>query len=200
MESVMKRCAAIALFVLLVPALGIAQKSKKHNDAPPVFETAHSVFVEAESGDFWSPSVSAPDRQAIADVQDALRSWNRYTLAVHPEQADVILVVHRGRAGNPNDQNSSNQGLRPGGQAPGSAPSRAPGVGGDSDSLSTAMASDDDSLRVYTLNPNGKLNVPAWSRSVHNGLDAPGLILFQQLKLAVDRAYPPQAPATKPAS
>ena len=52
----------------------------------------------------------------------------------------------------------------------------------------------EDTLRVFLLDPNGKRVGPIWNRSLRNGLDGPQLILFQQLKAAVERAYPPAPP------
>jgi len=52
-------------------------------------------------------------------------------------------------------------------------------------------------LRVYIVNGDGKLSGPLWTREMQDGLDAPGLMLLQQLRAAVERAYPTQPPAPK---
>jgi hypothetical protein len=192
----MNRLKAIALLGFLLPALCLAQK-KKHNDVPAVFETAHSVYVEAENGDLSKPGVSPADRQAIANVQDALHQWNRYELAVHAEQADLVIVVRKRLPANPNDQTGLNNGPRsPSVQNP----IRAPGQGGDAGGLGAPgqAAPEEDRLRIYTVGPNGKLVGPIWTRELPGGLDSPGLVILQQLKLAVERAYPSAAPAEKP--
>jgi hypothetical protein len=204
MEFAMKRSVAIALSLVLVSVLGIAQKTKKHNDVPAAFETAHSVFVEAEDGDIGKAGVSSADRQAIADVQDALHVWNRYVLAVHPEQADLIFVVRKGRPANPADQSGLNTGPRTSSHAPGQSPGGLPGQGGDSDSLGApaAVGQEEDRLRVYAM-VDGKQSGPIWTRELRNGLDGPSLVIVQQLKLAVERAYPTPAaaaPSGKPDS
>jgi hypothetical protein len=195
----MKRSMAIALSLVLVPALGLAQKTKKHNDVPAAFETAHSIYVEAENGGLEKPGVSAADRQAIADVQDALHAWNRYVLAVHPEQADLIFVVRKGRPANPTDQSSLNTAPRMNSHAPGGAPGGPPGQAGDSDSLGgpTAVVQEEDRLSVYTM-VDGKLSGPVWTRELRNGLDGPSLTILQQLKLAVERTYPTPAASAPP--
>ena len=195
----MKRSVTIALSLFLIPAFGFTQKGKKHNDVPAVFETAHSVYVEAEDGDIGKAGVSAADRQAIADVQDALHVWNRYALAVHPEQADLIFVVRKARPVNPNDQSSLNAAPRMNSHATGQSPGGLPGQGGDSDSLGgpTAVVQEEDRLRVYTV-VDGKLSVPVWTRELRSGLDGPSLVIVQQLKLAVERAFPTPAASAPP--
>jgi len=187
---------AIALLVVLLPALGAAQKNK-HNDVPAAFGTAHSVYVQAENGDISKPGVSPADRQAIANVQDALHAWNRYELAPHPQQADLVIVVRKAQPPNPNDQTGLNQGPKPpGGQGPG----RGQGLGGDAGGLdaSPQMGAEQDRLRVYTVGPNGKLVGPIWTREMQNGLDGPGATIVQQLRLAVERAYPSAPPPGNP--
>jgi len=189
---------AIALLVVLLPTLALAQK-KKHNDVPAVFETAHSIYVQAENGDLNNPGVSPADRQAIADVQDALHAWNRYELAVHVEKADLVFVVRKGQPGNRQDQDSVNSGQRsPGAQNPGT--SRSQGQAGQPDGLggSAQSGGEEDKLRVYTVGANGKLVGPIWTREVQGGLDGSGGVIMQQLKLAVERAYPAPPPAAKP--
>jgi len=91
-----------------------------------------------------------------------------------------------------------NSGSRsPGGQGPG----RGQGLGGDAGGLSAPaqMGAEGDRVRVYTVGANGKLIGPIWTREMQNGLDAPGVIIVQQLRLAVEKTYPSPAPASKPA-
>jgi hypothetical protein len=53
----------------------------------------------------------------------------------------------------------------------------------------------DDLMRVYMQTPDGKLTGPLWSREMKDGLDNPSVLLLQQLKQAVEHAYPPVPPA-----
>ncbi len=194
----MKALQAIALVAILIPALGVAQKSKKHNDVPAPFETAHSVYVEAADGDYSKPGLNGTDRRAIEDVQDALKAWGRYTLAVHPDQADLIFVVRKSRSGSPDAQSGLSGPPRPNGVA---GPARNPGKPGDSDTLgaSAQMGAEGDRLLVYTMT-DGKRKGPVWTRELQQGLDGPSVLLMQQLKGAVERAYPPELAPAKPAS
>jgi hypothetical protein len=195
----MKLLMAIPLLAILMPALGPAQKPKKHNDVPAAFETAHSVYIEALDGDYTKPGLSQPDRRAIEDVQDAMRTWNRYTLAVHPEQADLIIVVRKSSgSGMADAQSGLPTAPRPNGVA---SPARMPEQPGDADSLgaSTQMGVEGDRLMVYTM-VDGKRKGPIWTRDFQGGLDAPSVMLVQQLKTAVEQAYPPPLTPAKPAS
>ncbi|MGO9336212.1 MAG: hypothetical protein ACLPY1_01765 [Terracidiphilus sp.] len=193
----MKVWKAIALVTILIPAVAVAQK-KKHNDVPEVFGTAHSAFVQAADGDYSNPALSGADRQAIADVQNALQRWGRYTLTVHAEQADLIFVVRKSRSGNTDAQNGLSGPQRPNG---GSGSARVPGQPGDLDSMgaATQMGAEGDRLLVYTM-IEGKRNGPIWTRELQGGLDGPSVLLVQQLKSAVERAYPPDLTPVKPAS
>ena len=197
----MKLGRCLALLLLIAPLLGYAEK-KKHTDAPAVFETAKSVYVEAEDGDYAKPGLSAADRQAIADVQDAMRTWNRYQLAVHREQADVVLVVRKGQPGNGDAGIGLSGSFRGSAQGTGAMPGPVSGQPGSPDSQSPGVQAGgvEDRLRIYAVDPNGKIVGPVWTRELPNGLDAPGVILVQQLKMAVERAYPAPPAAGKPAS
>jgi hypothetical protein len=189
----MKRLNTILLLAILIPAFALAEK-KKHDDVPAVFGTAHSVYIESADGDYSKPGVSALDRKAIEDVQDAVHAWNRYTLAVHAEQADLILVVHRALGGGVDSQS----GLPATPRAPiGQTSVRAPSQPGDADSMGppAQMGVEGDRLLVYTMTADGKRKGPIWTRELQGGLDAPLVMLLQQLKSAVERAYPTAAPA-----
>jgi hypothetical protein len=188
----------IALALVAGSAIGYA-KTKKSDDAPPAFATAKSVYVEAESGDYSRPGLSPADRRAIESVQDAIRTWNRYTLAPHREKADLIFIVRKGNAGAaggrevgaPNNNNS---------RTSGPVLSRDPGQAAGPDSLGVAAqaSEEEDRLRVCTMGSNGKLSGSIWTREITNGLDSPGVVIVQQLKLAVERTFPALAPAPAP--
>jgi len=51
-----------------------------------------------------------------------------------------------------------------------------------------------DELKVYTLDPNGKLKNLLWHNEQVRGLDTPNLILLQQLEIDIDKAYPTPSP------
>jgi hypothetical protein len=192
----MKNFKTIVLLAILIPAIAMAEKKKK-NDVPEAFSTAHSIYVESADGDYSKANVSAADRKAIEDVQDAMQGWHRYTLAAHAEQADLVFVVHKARAGGVD----SASGMPATQRVPlGSTPVRAPGQPGDADGMAPAaqMGVEGDRLLVFTMTPEGKRKGPIWTRELQGGLDGPLVILVEQLKSAVEKAYPAGAPATTP--
>ncbi|HEX4757201.1 MAG TPA: hypothetical protein VH308_04430 [Terracidiphilus sp.] len=204
---------AVTLVLVLLPTLAIAEKKPKKPSVPAAVGQAHNVYVEAVGGEEFNPNLLPPDRIAIADLRDALHAWGRYTFTADREKADIVFVVHKGRRvsagmgggmGNDDDQisrpSSQGGGLSQSGprgtqnssmQFPGEQ-QREPGVG-----LGSESNSEDDVLRVYQLNANGKLTGPLWIHSMPNGLSAPRMLLFKQFKDAVEKEYP-QAPAAAP--
>ena len=188
------------LVFLLAPIFVIQPaepKSKKQGDVPTVFQTARSVYVEADQGDITRLGVYSEDRQAVSDVQSGLLDWNRYTVVPRRDQADLILVVRRGRLAATEGRGNLSVSARPG-----PSPSRGglPGsLGSDNDIGAASEAGpDDDLLAVYSVDKGGEAKGPIWRRQMVNGLKNPGLPLFKQLRKAVDQAYPMQPARTRP--
>ena len=63
-----------AAAVLSIPAL--AQKKNK-DQVPEAVLHAKYVYVEAYDGPEWTLRLTCEDRKAIADVENAVRSWGR---------------------------------------------------------------------------------------------------------------------------
>jgi hypothetical protein len=189
----------VAMVLFLVAAFACGQKSKKHTDVSAAFMNARHVYVEAfAGGDITQPGLYPPDRQAILDVDDGIQNWNRYTLNIHREQSDLVFVVRKGRSAEIEGRGGVSPGQRPPGPA---AQGRQPGQAqGDEDSLAggAQIGPSDDMLQVFLLNSDGKLIGPIWNREMKDGLEGPGVPLLQQLRDAVERAYPSQPPAKKP--
>jgi len=72
--------------------------------------------------------------------------------------------------------------------------SRGQGQGDDGFGVGAEAGPSDDMLRVFTTNPDGKLIGPVWYRELKDGLDGPTVLLLQQLRAAVEKAYPSQTP------
>src|SRR5579863_9234683 len=205
----MRPLKTIALLLVLVPAVSLAPKVSLAREKKPnvsaVFRNATFVYVESPEGDIYRPGLYPPDRQAIGDVEDALREWNRYKLTTRRADADIVIVVRKGRLADARlgGQVSAGQPLPPN-QAPGHGPGSGPGTGlgggagAGVDTRADFSNDGDDMLRVYTLNSDGKLLGPIWNRTLTDGLDAPQIPLFRQLKDAVEKAYPPNV-ASQPA-
>jgi hypothetical protein len=93
----MKSIKAIALLLLLLPTVVLAQKKTKKPSIPEIFDHARYVYVEAVDGEEFNPNLYPADRNAIADVRDALHKWGRYNLTIDRAQADLVFVVRKGR-------------------------------------------------------------------------------------------------------
>ena len=191
---------SLALFAVILLCFAMAHAKSKKLQVPEVFQTAHSVYVECTDGELSKPGLNQAEREAILQVQQAFREWNRYTLAPSRDKADLIIVVHKGHA--VGDQDHLGLGLHPATPQPlplhtgertiDSHPTdqtESAGNGGDDIAMQ-------DLLRVYTLNEKGKLKGPVWSRELDGGLDGPTVRLVMELKAAVEITYPRDASAT----
>jgi hypothetical protein len=179
------------LLLVLLPALVLAQSKTKKPKLPAVFNHARYVYVEAVDGQEFDPHLYPEDRQAIADVQDALRTWNRYALTTRREDADLVIVVRKGRVveakvGVVVSSSSGPQGNPSPGQPRGQAGTGVGVVAGGEASIP------DDLFEICQLNPDGKLSSPLWMHTFPGGLDGPKVFLLQQFKDAVEHAYPSQ--------
>ena len=198
----MKSMKILALLLLLVPTVVLAQKKTKKPSVPEIFDHARYVYVEAADGEEFDPGLYPADRNAIADVRDALRKWGRYILTIDRSNADLIFVVRKGRLAGAEARGSiGTVGQYPqpgsqGGQFPGGQQRpQGPGFG-----VGSEVGPPDDLFQVCQLNGDGKLSGPLWIRSIAGGLDAPRVALVAQFKNEVEKAYPsaPATPATKP--
>ena len=191
----MKPLQALALLLLLLPAAPSLQgKAKKPDVLPAVFNHAQYVYVQAVDGDEFDPRLYPEDRQAIANVESALRDWKRYTLTIRREEADLIIVVRKGRLAEAKVGVQAGTGPQraPANQPPGSSGSVGPGGPGVGVSAGGEVGPPDDLFEVYMPNPSGTLGSPLWMRSLADGLDGSKPPLFEQLKNAVEHDYPTQ--------
>jgi hypothetical protein len=185
------------LLVLFVPLVAVHSKGKKRSEISALFANAHYVYVQAEDGDMMKPGLYSEDREAISNVEQAVRDWNRYAITTERGDADLVFVVRKGRLLGAQVQGGISAGppSRPGSQGPGQQLPQAgnsEGVG-----VGTEVGPADDILRVFTLT-NGKLNGPLWSREMQDGLAKPGVLLVRQLKEAVESSYPAQTAPSPP--
>ena len=90
----MKR--AVGIVFVLLAAVAAAMAAPAQREVPPfpgTLTNARYVYVAAYDGDQFDMNLLQEDRPAIANVQDALKKWGRYTLVYRPEDADIILMV-----------------------------------------------------------------------------------------------------------
>ncbi len=187
----MKSLTAIAL-VLAFGSLSLpAQKQSKKNSAPPaVFNNARYVYVQAEDGDITNPRLFPEDRQAISDVLDGLREWNRYAIAITPGDADLIFVVRKGRLLSAQGSVGISRGSSIPRTPSGSRDPTSPQDPGTSLGVGSEVGPPDDVLWVYMPNGDRKRGTQIWVGRQDDGLDAPKIPLLRQLRAAVDQAYP----------
>ena len=185
----------VALLVIFSPVLGPAQKAKKH-DVSAAFMNAHYVYVETQSGsDITTRDVYPEDRQAISNVESGIKQWNRYAIAIRMNQADLVFRVRKGRPVGAQGHATVSAGAGP---SPPSPQTPRPGMSGDELGAASEVGPEDDLLQVFSTGPDGKLFGPIWTREVKDGLDAPRVLLLQELKDAVERAYPNLPPNKQP--
>lgn len=202
----MKLVTAVVLALAVAAPLALA-KDKKKKDVPEILNTARFVYVAAEDGDVMNPRLFPEDREAIADVQDELKDWNKYAVTLNQNEAELMMVVRKGRlvgaqahggvgigtgpelgAGYPGSRNPADPNSRPGGVST--------EIGGRAEA-----GPPEDLLRVYAVNPDGSRGGLLWTGAMQDGLSAPQVLLVKQLKQQVEKAYPPQTagqPAKKP--
>jgi hypothetical protein len=196
----MKHYRLLAMIFVLAPALIlVSAKSKKNAPLAPIFGNAQYVYVEAEGTDMLRPGAYPSDRDVVAYVQQGLREWDRYELTNQRDRADLLFSVRKGRVRQTQRQEGVTLPSRQAGQG-GQTPGRDPSQAGADNSASeeSELGQEDDQLRVYTFTPEGKLKGPIWMGSLRNGLDGPSVPLLQQLREAVERAYPTKTPASSP--
>ncbi len=189
----MRRCLPCLLLLLLFFP-GPAQSKKKDPDVPALFRQARYVYVEAVDGDEFNPRLYPEDRQAIADVRHALQAWNRYTLTIRRQDADLVFVVRKGRLAAAKVFAGVHTGARtPGAQMPDQDPNQEPARypnSGTEVGASGEVGSPDDFLFVDAVSPEGRRGAQIWMQSRRDGLNTPEMALFKQIKDAVDKAYP----------
>jgi len=155
--------------VFAIPAL-----AKDKAPFPAIIVSARYVMVTSYSGDESDPKTTREDRQAIGDVQHAIQDWGRYQLTYKPENAELIIVVRKGRLAEV--KVGTNIGRYPDTQGT---------VVGQS--VRTEAGDPIDSLSVYVA-PSGTDGVPLWRGREEDGLDAPDVRLVRELRAKVEAA------------
>jgi hypothetical protein len=142
---------------------------------PQMIVKAKFVLVTTYFGDNIADARVPPaDRQAVIDVQDAIRDWGRYTLVYERKAADLIILVRRGRTA----ETQNGIGVHAGSNTP--RPSLGP--------ITDADAGDpQDMLAVFNASL-GTDNAPIWRDRMNDGLNAPEVKLIRELRTKVEAA------------
>ncbi len=88
----MKQYCSLAVIVILLASMAaFAQQSPM----PELVANARFIYVTTYDGPYWSKNVLPDDRNAVTNLEAALRSWGKYIVVLHPAQADIIMVVQK---------------------------------------------------------------------------------------------------------
>jgi hypothetical protein len=179
--------------------LAVATAKTKKPSVPEEFQTAKTVFVETrDAHDITDISLGRDDREAILDVQEGIKNWGRYTFSRSRGDADLILVVYKGRIVRDQPNSGVPGSVRiPVGHSPTQDPYDASQSGTNTGSPD-GLTYEKDQLWVYTIQSDGKLKGPIWRSEQEHGLDGPNALLIRKLKDEVEKAYPSAPAKQKP--
>ena len=199
------RPARSAAVLLLFCTASIA-KSPKKSDLNRIITQARYVMVTTYYGNgVANLSTPAEDRQAMFAMEDAFKQWRRYHVVYQPEMADIIVLVRKGRYAGLTGGGTVGVGtggeIRIGSPFPTSTPGTIPdnrpvGTGGGVYGGADAGMPDDE-LAVYDAHL-GLDTSPLWRRMQAEGLRAPKLPLFEELKKEVEETDKADAAKKKP--
>lgn len=161
---------------LLVALLFVSSLSAKDKAVfPKRIVTAKYVLVTTYFSDnLADPSIPPADRQAVIEVQDAIRDWGRYILVYDRKAAELIFLVRKGRTA------ETQNGIRIHAGSNQPTPSIGPETqieGGDPQ----------DMLAVFDA-ARGTDTAPIWRDRMTDGLSSPKLELMRELRTKVEAA------------
>jgi hypothetical protein len=167
----MPRALCFLALGLLVPFAAAKDKPS----IPKLIVNARYVMVTTYFGDeLASPRVPPADRQAVTDVQDAIQDWGRYTLVYERKNADLILLVRKGRVA----EAQGGIDIHAGSNQP------RPSLG----TITDADAGDpQDMLAIYNA-AQGVDSAPMWRDRMTDGLSGPRVRLLEELRTKVEAA------------
>jgi len=171
--------------LLLASSQAPAQKKNKNKDQlPAIFVQAQFVYVEAYDGDEYDPRLLPEDRKAIAQVAEAIQKWGRYRLTMHRTDADLVIIVRKGRLASATGRVGVSVDNAPTSVQfpPGNKAETTTRVGAGAE-----VGPPDDLLSVHMVT-NGRLGSPLWRKTQKDGLQAPELTLFRNFRDEVEAA------------
>jgi hypothetical protein len=146
-----------------------------YDPLPKLVVHAKYVLVTTYQGDnLASAHVMPDDRQAVVDVQNAIKRWGRYALAYQAKDADLILLVRKGHIV------ESQPGVRIG-----AGSNTKPTIGAEAP---TDVGDSRDMLALYDASNGGIDSAPLWRDLMKGGLNPPQMSLVGELRDAVDEA------------
>jgi hypothetical protein len=197
---------AFLSLIFLSPGNGQSNQKPKKHEPPTALAGAKFVFVEIYEGPRPLPQVTNPDaapddraaradgtyaaldpritpedREALGDIQAALKKWGYYTVTLNRRDADLLILVRKGRTAD------AYVGGRVGNNPPPGAPpnTHSPDAGIVAGASAGTNA---DMFWVYQLNPQGQESGILWQKNLVDGLASPSLTLFEDFKQDVTTA------------
>jgi hypothetical protein len=85
-----------AMLVMAVALMAVPKPSRSapaDQPFPGTLRNARYVYVAAYDGDQFNRNLLPEDRDAIANVQNAIQKWGKLVVVYSPGDADVILLV-----------------------------------------------------------------------------------------------------------
>lgn len=175
---------AVAFLVVFSSALFSATKQS----VPKSLVVARYAMVTSYYGNrVADPNVPSDDRQAIADVENAIQQWGKYRLVFRPKNADIIVLVRKGRTAmvTPRVHTGTGVGIDPrngSGDARIGGGNNSPGVG-----VGVEAGSSDDIIAVYDA-LHGIDSTPLWRKTMRNGLVPPDMKLVKEFRRVLEEA------------
>ena len=159
------------MFTLLFVASSLAAKDKAV--LPKFVVNSKFVLVTTYFADEpTNPRMMPDDREAQADVEDAIRKWGRYIVVYKHSEADLILLVRKGRVAEALGGIQVHHGSEP------------PGTNiGPMGNVDAGTA--DDMLALYDAK-TGIDAPPLWRGIQARGLNPPEMRLVQELRSKVE--------------
>ena len=208
-----RRALFVTLLLLSIPVANA--KDKKKIVLPDYVLKARTVLVVVDPDAGISPQDPNANRIAQEDVEKALMNWGRFTLAMEPSTADLVILVRKSdgkmvsptisRPGNnrPVIMEPTDQGVRIGGQR-GTPPAVTdPGIGGPQDTrprTSTEISPSGDVFAVYRGGVEYPLDsAPDWRYVAKDSLNSPGVSAVAEFRKVIEEAEKQrQTPPKKP--
>lgn len=144
------------------------------------YETAEGFIAETDFRSFASTKIEPDDREAIANIYNALSKWKRYTITINPADADMLIAVRTGRVA------SGTGGIHvgTGGIDPTTGRRTSSRIG---PVFGAEVGPADDYLAVYQAD-DGSEAARLWVATQHDGLVGKNPPLFKNFKDEVEAA------------
>ena len=168
----MPKCASLFFALVLIASLVVARDKPI---IPKLIVNARFVLVTTYHGnDPANVRIMPEDRQAVTDVQNAIEKWGKYTVVYEASNADLIIVIRKGRIA----EGTSGVRVHVGSEKP------SPTVG----SVLNADAGDPQDMIAVFDAAQGFDSAPLWRERKADGLNPPEMILVQELRSLVEKA------------